>query len=342
MITANNIKKLFNKKTVLITGGTGSFGSTMLNKIKNYNCKIKVFSRDELKQDILRAKINSSNVDFIVGDVRDKDSVNLAMKNVDIVFHAAALKQVPSCEFFPDQATSTNILGSNNVFNSAIENNVKKVVALSTDKAVMPINSMGMTKALMEKNLLSKARNAKHNTTFSIVRYGNVIFSRGSVIPLFVNQIINNKNVTVTNPNMTRFLISLDEAISLVFLALDQSTNGDIFIKKSPAAKISQIAKCLLEIFNSNIKVKMIGIRHGEKVFETLATKNELLSCDMKRNYFKIKIDNRSLNYDDYFKKGSSKIPMEDYTSDNTYRLTNLQLKKLLLNIPEIKKLYKK
>lgn len=342
MINKSEIKKIFNKKTVLITGGTGSFGSTMLDKIKDFNCKIKIFSRDELKQDLLRKKIKNDNVDFIIGDVRDTDSVDQAMKGVDIVFHAAALKQVPSCEFFPNQATSTNVLGSHNVFNSAINYNVSKVVALSTDKAVMPINAMGMTKALMEKTLLSKARNAKHKTIFSIVRYGNVIYSRGSVIPLFVNQIINNKKITITNPNMTRFLISLDDAINLVFVALKKSNNGDIFIKKSPAATISQFAKCLKEIFNSNQSIKNIGIRHGEKIFETLATKNELLSSLSSREYFKITMDNRSLNYDNYFEKGVSKILKDDYTSHNTNRLNDKQLKEILLKIPEIKNILKK
>jgi len=342
LINQSNIKKIFNNKTVLITGGTGSFGSTMLNKIINLNCKIKIFSRDELKQDLLRSKVKSKNVDFIIGDVRDKKSISYAMKDVNIVFHAAALKQVPSCEFFPDQAAATNITGSNNVFNAAIENEVSKVVALSTDKAVMPINSMGMTKALMEKILLSKARKASHKTVFSIVRYGNVIYSRGSVLPLFVDQILNKKQITITDPNMTRFLISLDEAINLVFVALKSGNNGDIFIKKSPAATILQLAECLSEIFNYKQKLKFIGVRHGEKVCETLATKNELLFSENSKNYFKIKIDSRSLNYDDYFKKGSSKKLKTDYTSDNTTRLTNTKLKKVLLDIPEIKKLSKK
>ena len=342
MINQSEIKKLFNNKTVLITGGTGSFGSTMLNKIVNLNCKIKIFSRDELKQDLLRSKIKSKNVDFIIGDVRDKNSISYAMKGVDIVFHAAALKQVPSCEFFPDQAAATNILGSENVFSAAVDNEVSKVVALSTDKAVMPINSMGMSKALMEKILLSKARKASHKTVFSIVRYGNVIYSRGSVLPLFVEQILNKKQITITEPNMTRFLISLDEAINLVFVALKSGNNGDIFIKKSPAATIYQMAECLLEILNSKQKIKIIGVRHGEKVAETLATKNELLFSENSKNYFKIKIDSRSLNYDNYFKKGSSKKLKEDYTSENTERLTDSKLKKVLLDIPEIKKLIKK
>lgn len=342
MINKPEIKKIFNKKTVLITGGTGSFGSTMLNKIKNLNCKIKIFSRDELKQDLLRSKIKKNNVDFIIGDIRDKNSIEQAMQGVDIVFHAAALKQVPSCEFFPDQATSTNILGSQNVFNSAINNKVSKVVALSTDKAVMPINSMGMTKALMEKILLSKARNAKHKTIFSIVRYGNVIYSRGSVLPLFVNQILNNKKITITDPNMTRFLISLDDAINLVFIALNNSKNGDIFIKKSPAATISQLAKCLKQLFKSKQEIKLIGIRHGEKVFETLATKNELLFSESSKGYFKIKIDNRSLNYSNFFEKGFSKKLSEDYTSHNTNRLDDEELKKILLRIPEINKFINK
>ena len=336
MIKNSEIKKIFNNKSVLITGGTGSFGSTMLDKIKNFNCKIKIFSRDELKQDLLRSRIKNQNIDFIIGDVRDKYSINDAMRGVDIVFHAAALKQVPSCEFFPDQATSTNVLGSQNVFNSAINNNVSKVVALSTDKAVMPINSMGMSKALMEKILQSKARNAKHKTIFSVVRYGNVIYSRGSVIPLFVNQILNNKKITITDPNMTRFLISLDDAINLVFVALNNGKNGDIFIKKSPAATISQLARCLQKLFKSKQEIKLIGIRHGEKVFETLATKNELLFSESSKDYFKIKIDNRSLNYETYFEKGFSKKLSEDYTSHNTNRLDDKELKKILLRIPEI------
>ena len=339
MIKNSDINKIFNKKTILITGGTGSFGSTMLEKIKNLNCKIKIFSRDELKQDLLRSKINNKNIDFIIGDVRDLSSVNDAMRGVNIVFHAAALKQVPSCEFFPDQATATNILGSRNVFQSAIENKVSKVVALSTDKAVMPINSMGMTKALMEKILISKSRITTHKTVFSVVRYGNVLFSRGSVLPLFLNQIINKKEITITDPNMTRFLISLDEAINLVFVALKEGLRGDIFIKKSPAATISQLARCLSEILNTKQKIKIIGVRHGEKIYETLATKNELLSSESNKDYFRIKIDSRSLNYDHYFKKGSSKLLKDDYTSHNTKMLKDNELKEILLKIPEIQKI---
>jgi len=342
LINKTQINKIFKNKTVLITGGTGSFGSSMLNKIISYDCKIKVFSRDELKQDLLRSKLKNNKVDFIIGDVRDKESIERAMRGVDIVFHAAALKQVPSCEFFPDQAIATNVIGSNNVFNAALINNVSKLVALSTDKSVMPINAMGMSKSLMEKILISKARHKRSNTKFSLVRYGNVIFSRGSVIPLFIDQIINKKDITITNPEMTRFLISLEEAISLVFLALDKGKTGDIFIKKSPASTIEQLAKCLKEIFDSKQKIKIIGTRHGEKIYETLATKQELSFCENKKNYYRIKLDSRDLNYDNYFKKGKYKIVKDDYTSHNTSRLTGNQLKKILINIPELKTILKK
>jgi UDP-glucose 4-epimerase len=340
MINNLKIKKIFKGKTILITGGTGSFGSTMLKKIISQDCRIKIFSRDELKQDIMRSKIKNKNVDFIIGDVRDKDSVDSAMRGVDIVFHAAALKQVPSCEFFPEQAIATNIIGSNIVFNSAIKNNVSKVVALSTDKSVLPINAMGMSKSLMEKTLLSKARNKKNKTIFSIVRYGNVIYSRGSVIPLFSRQIIDGKDITITNPEMTRFLITLDDAISLVFLALDKGMGGDIFIKKSAASTIDQLAKCIKELFNSDQKIKIIGTRHGEKIYETLATKQELSFCENNKDYYRIKLDSRDLNYDDYFKKGKYQIIEEDYTSHNTKRLSDTELKKILVNIPELQNIF--
>ena len=324
---------------LLITGGTGSFGTTFLKKSlynDNFN-EIRVFSRDEKKQDDLRKKLNSEKVKFYIGDVRDKDSFEKAIKGVDYIFHAAALKQVPSCEFFPIQAVKTNILGTNNVLSAAEKFEIKKLVVLSTDKAAYPINTMGMTKALMEKTMMAAARNLDDNkTVFCGTRYGNVMASRGSVIPLFINQIKNNKPLTITNPNMTRFMMTLDDAIDLVQFAFENGSNGDLFVQKSPAANVEVLAKALIELYNSKSEIQNIGIRHGEKMYETLVTKEEMMKSEDLGDYYKISADNRDLNYDKYFSKGDNLKVAEEYNSDNTTRLTVEEMKKLLLKLPEI------
>lgn len=324
---------------LLITGGTGSFGTTFLKKSlynDNFN-EIRVFSRDEKKQDDLRKKLNSEKVKFYIGDVRDKDSFEKAIKGVDYIFHAAALKQVPSCEFFPIQAVKTNILGTNNVLSAAEKFEIKKLVVLSTDKAAYPINTMGMTKALMEKTMMAAARNLDDNkTVFCGTRYGNVMASRGSVIPLFINQIKNNKPLTITNPNMTRFMMTLDDAVDLVQFAFENGSNGDLFVQKSPAANIEVLAKALIELYNSKSEIQNIGIRHGEKMYETLVTKEEMMKSEDLGDYYKISADNRDLNYDKYFSKGDNLKVAEEYNSDNTKRLTVEEMKKLLLKLPEI------
>ena len=312
-------KNNFNKKKILITGGTGSFGRNFLKKILNFNCEIRVFSRDELKQNDLRNEINNNKVKFYIGDVRDKDSLDKATEGVDYIFHAAALKQVPSCEFFPMEAVKTNILGSKNLIDVSVKNKVKKIVFLSTDKAVYPINAMGMSKSLMEKILISEARRYKSNKLkMNIVRYGNVMCSRGSVIPLFINQIRDKKNLTITDKNMTRFLLSLNDAINLVLLALSSNDTGNIFIRKAPSCNILDLAKVMLNIFNQKNKIKIIGTRHGEKTHETLATSNELTKAFETKSYFKVPNDERTLNYKDYFISGSTKKNYKDYSSDNT------------------------
>ena len=328
-------------KTILITGGTGSFGHEVLNRIVTGDFKeVRIFSRDELKQDVMRQELNLPKVRFYVGDVRDRSSVDHAMKGVDLVFHAAALKQVPSCEFFPMQAVMTNIGGSNNVIESAIQNKVKTLVCLSTDKAVYPINAMGMTKALMEKNLQAHARGlGGGDTALSCVRYGNVMCSRGSVIPLFIKQIKSGQPITVTDPAMTRFLLPLKNAIELVFFAFSHAAQGDIFIKKSPASTVGDLATAMKNIFKSNIPVKSIGIRHGEKIYETLATTEDLRKAEDLGDYFRIRMDVRDLNYDKYVSSGDKKgAVLEDYTSHNTQRLTVKEVEKLLLSLPEIQR----
>lgn len=313
----NQIKKKLNNKTVLITGGTGSFGSKFLEKIIKFNnCNIKIFSRDELKQHDLRIKLNDKKIQFIIGDIRDLKSVEEAMRGVDYVFHAAALKQVPSCEFFPEQAVSTNILGSSNVIDAAIKENVSSIVLLSTDKAVYPINSMGMTKALMEKIALAKARLIQNKKTkISIVRYGNVLLSRGSVVPLFINQIKKNKNLTVTNKEMTRFLMPLDKAIELVFVALLKSNNGSIFIHRAKSSNILNLAKAIKEIYKSRSKINIIGNRLGEKLHEVLVSEEELKHSVKFKDYFEIKMQNTDLNYNKYFTKGQKTKKNNEYSS---------------------------
>ena len=324
---------------LLITGGTGSFGTAFLKKAiaNNEFSEIKIFSRDEKKQDDLRKKINSEKVKFYIGDVRDQDAVEKVIKGVDYVFHAAALKQVPSCEFFPIEAVKTNILGTNNVLSAAEKYEVKKLIVLSTDKAAYPINAMGMTKALMEKTMMAAARNLNDNkTVFSGTRYGNVMASRGSVIPLFVDQIKNNKPLTITNPNMTRFMMTLDDAVDLVQFAFEKGLNGDLFVQKSPAATIEVLAKALIELYNSKSEIQNIGIRHGEKMYETLVTKEEMMKSEDLGDYYKISADNRDLNYDKYFSKGDNIKVSEEYNSDNTKRLSVEEMKKLLLKLPRI------
>ena len=331
----------FKNKTILITGGTGSFGSAFIFKIlkSKINFKeIRVFSRDEKKQDDLRKKINNYKIKFLLGDVRDVDSIKKAINNVDFIFHAAALKQVPSCEFYPLEAVKTNILGTNNVIQLAIENLVKKVVVLSTDKAVYPINAMGMSKALMEKIAISNFSLSDKNsdkTIICVTRYGNVLASRGSVVPLFIDQIQKNKPVTLTDPRMTRFIMPMEKAIELVIFAMKNAKGGEIFVQKTPAANINNILKAILEIYKKKkYKVSYIGTRHGEKDYESLLTKEEMFKAKDMGNYFRIDSDQRDLNYDLYFKKGKNYIKnVEDYNSKNTKQLSVAEIKKILLTL---------
>ena len=333
--------KIFNNKTVLITGGTGSFGTTFLKRLSNDFLfkEVRIFSRDEKKQDDLRKIINNKKVKFIIGDVRDPISIDYAVNGCDYIFHAAALKQVPSCEFFPVEAVKTNILGTNNVLISAEKYNVKKVLVLSTDKASYPINAMGMSKALMEKIAISKARKLNNSSTiFNVTRYGNVMGSRGSVIPLFINQIKEGKDLTITNPNMTRFMMSLDDAINLVVFAFNNGNQGDLFVQKSPAATIETLAKALIEIYKSKSKIKTIGTRHGEKIHETLVTKEDMLKAEDLGNYYRVTIDDRNLNYPDY--ASSAEIldyEIDEYNSSNTVMLNVEEMKNILLKLPFIR-----
>lgn len=338
------MKKAFEKlndKRVLITGGTGSFGNEVVGKLL-MECKPKeiiIFSRDEKKQFDMRNKLHSHhNINFIIGDVRDKESVSKVMKGVDYLFHAAALKQVPTCEFFPLEAVKTNILGTSNVLDAAEENHIKKVVVLSTDKAVYPINAMGMSKALLEKLMLAKARSSNSGTVFCGVRYGNVMFSRGSVIPLFLEQIQNERPITITDPQMTRYLLPLPEAIDLVLFALGNGENGDILVRKSPASTVKNLAEAMKQIFKYKNGIKNIGIREGEKLHETLVTREELMKAESYENYYRIKNLSR-IDYDKFFIKGKNiKLPPEGYTSENTKRLNLSETKKLILSIKEIQK----
>jgi len=330
--------KIFEKKTLLITGGTGSFGSTILEKFQDINFKeIRVFSRDEKKQHDLRIKLNNSKVKFYIGDVRDKESVDNVVRGVDYIFHAAALKQVPACEFFPLEATKTNVIGTSNVLTSAIKYGVKKVICLSTDKAAYPINAMGVSKALMEKIAIANSRNSE-KTTICVTRYGNVMGSRGSVIPHFIEQIKKNNPLTLTDPKMTRFLMSLDEAIDLVLFAFQHGNAGDLFIQKSPASSVQDLALAVQELFNSKKEMTIIGKRHGEKMYETLATKEEIVNAENLKYYFRIPADNRNLNYDKYFVDGNQENQSEeDYNSSNTNQLSIKQIKEKLLTLDYIK-----
>jgi UDP-N-acetylglucosamine 4,6-dehydratase len=326
-------------KTILITGGTGSFGNELLDSLTSSDCKeIRIFSRDELKQEIMRNKLRRDGVKFYIGDVRDRSSVDNAMEGVDLVFHAAALKQVPSCEFFPMQAVMTNVIGSNNVIESARVHKVAKVVCLSTDKAVYPVNAMGISKAMMEKVAHAAARNSGDDVTIiSSVRYGNVLYSRGSVIPLFIKQIKDNAAITITEPGMTRFLLPLRDAIDLVLFAFENSEQGDTFVKKAPACTVGDLAVALKNLFHSNVPIQRIGVRHGEKVYETLATAEELFNSEDMGDYYKLKMDGRDLNYSKYDTVGDKDVALyEDYTSHNTYRLSVKEVEQILLEIPEI------
>ena len=332
--------KLFKNKTIMITGGTGSFGKTVLNLFLNQEVKeVRVFSRDEKKQEDLRLKIKNKKVKFIIGDIRDYDSMYNATKNVDYIFHAAALKQVPTCEFYPMEAIKTNIIGTENLINASIENDVNKLILLSTDKAVYPINAMGMSKAMMEKLMISKTRLASNSKTeICATRYGNVMGSRGSVIPLFISQIKSNDDLTITDPTMTRFLMSLDESVDLVLYAFENGKSGDIYIQKAPACTIETLADALLEIFNSKSKKNIIGTRHGEKLYETLISREEMLRSKDLGGYYKIPPDSRDLNYDQYFVTGDKNLAMtRDYTSHNTKILEKDEIISLLLKLDFIK-----
>jgi UDP-N-acetylglucosamine 4,6-dehydratase/5-epimerase len=331
---------MFKDKILLISGGTGSFGNTVLRKFLTTDIKeIRIFSRDELKQDNMRKSYNNAKIKFYLGDVRDKSSIDDAMVGVDYVFHAAALKQVPSCEFYPIQAVRTNIIGTENLLNSAINAGVEKVIALSTDKAVYPINAMGISKAMMERVIVAKGRNTK-NTTIVCTRYGNVMASRGSVIPLFINQVKNNKPITITDPGMTRFMMSLDQAVNLVLFAFENGTSGDIFVQKSPAATVELLARTIKNIFNKpHHKIKTIGTRHGEKLYETLLTKEEMVKAIDMGEYYRIPDDTRDLNYNQFLEDGEKVITEADeYHSHNTHRLNEKELTELLLGLKEIQK----
>lgn len=330
---------MLKNKTLFISGGTGSFGNAVLNRFLNTDHfkEIRIFSRDEKKQDDMRKEYNNSKLKFYIGDVRDYDSVVKAMQGVDYVFHAAALKQVPSCEFFPMEATKTNVFGTQNIIDAAVASNVKKVICLSTDKAAYPINAMGISKALMEKVAIASSRNIE-NTVVCLTRYGNVMGSRGSVIPLFLNQIINNQSITITDPNMTRFFMTLDDAVELVLFAFEHGNQGDLFVNKAPAGTIADLAQALKEICNSDTEVKIIGTRHGEKLYETLCTREEMIKAEDMGSFYRIPADNRDLNYDKYFSQGEHDISkIEDYHSHNTDQLDFEGMKKLLLKLPLIR-----
>ena len=324
---------ILKKRVLLITGGTGSFGNAVLKKFLNTEIKeIRIFSRDEKKQDDMRRKYQSDKIKYFIGDVRDESSIDQAMKGVDFVFHAAALKQVPSCEFYPMEAVKTNIVGTENMLNSAIKNNIEKVICLSTDKAVYPINAMGVSKSLMEKVFVAKSR-ISSKTKIIGTRYGNVMASRGSVIPLFYNQIKNNSSITITDPNMTRFMMTLDNAVDLVLFAFKKGKNGDIFVQKAPSTTIGELAKTMKNIYKSDSKIKNIGIRHGEKIHETLLSREEKLVSEDLGDYYRIPADNRDLNYDKYFSTGMEASEVDEFNSYNTTRLNENQLIELLASI---------
>lgn len=331
---------MFKNKTLLLSGGTGSFGNAVLKRLINTDIKeIRIFSRDEKKQDDMRNHLNNPKVKFYIGDVRNFDSIELAMKGVDYVFHAAALKQVPSCEFFPMEATRTNVFGTENIIRSAVANGVKNVICLSTDKAAYPINAMGISKALMEKVAVAYSRNIPEvGTKVCLTRYGNVMASRGSVIPHFIDQIKSGKAITITDPNMTRYLMSLDEAIDLVLYAFKNGNQGDLFIQKAPASTIGDLATAIKELMNASNPIQIIGTRHGEKLYETLCTREEMAKAIDIDNFYRIPADNRDLNYTKYFNQGNINISnIEDYNSHNTRRLSIDEIKEKLLLLEEVK-----
>lgn len=330
---------MFDNKVLMITGGTGSFGNTVLKRFLSTDVgEIRIFSRDEKKQDDMRIAFNTQKLKFFIGDVRDYDSIFQATKGVDFVFHAAALKQVPSCEFYPMEAVRTNVIGTENVLNAATANGVARLVVLSTDKAVYPINSMGITKAMAEKLMVAKARSQLvGETVFCATRYGNVMASRGSVIPLFVSQLKEGKPLTVTDPNMTRFLMSLEDSVDLVLHAFTHGEQGDIFVQKAPASTVADLAQAIKDLFKSGEPVRIIGTRHGEKLYESLISREEMARAEDMVGYYRIPADNRDLNYAQYFSEGEERISqLEDYTSHNTERLSVAQVKELLLKLDYI------
>lgn len=335
---------MFNDKTLLITGGTGSFGQVVLKRFLNSNVReIRIFSRDEKKQEDMRIELSNEKLRFYIGDVRDYSTLNEAMTGVDYVFHAAALKQVPSCEFYPMEAVRTNILGTENVINAAIANHVKRVIVLSTDKAVYPINAMGISKAMAEKIVIAKSRLSASNNGPIIcsTRYGNVMASRGSVIPLFIKQISSGNDLTITDPKMTRFLMSLEDSVDLVLFAFEHAQQGDIFVQKSPASTIGDLSQALIELFRSNSKIKIIGTRHGEKLYESLVSREEMANAEDLGRYYRIRADNRDLNYNKYFIEGEEKISdLDDYTSHNTKQLSIEEIKALLLKLDFIQEAF--
>lgn len=331
---------MFDNKILLITGGTGSFGNAVLNRFLNSDIKeIRIFSRDEKKQDDMRNQLKNEKLKFYIGDVRDYSSVERAMHGVDYVFHAAALKQVPSCEFFPLEATKTNVFGTQNVIDAAVFNKVSKVICLSTDKAAYPINAMGISKALMEKVAIAASRNIIDGTTVCLTRYGNVMASRGSVIPLFLKQIKEGSAITITDPNMTRFLMSLEEAVELVLFAFEHGNQGDLFVNKAPAGTIGDLANALKELCKADNEIKIIGTRHGEKLYETLCTREEMRKAEDMGEFYRIPADNRNLNYNQYFSEGETDLSkIEDYHSHNTQQLDVKGMKELLSKQPYIKR----
>ncbi|MGG4011039.1 polysaccharide biosynthesis protein [Bacillus smithii] len=331
---------MFKNKCLLITGGTGSFGNAVLKRFLNTDIgEIRIFSRDEKKQDDMRKELKNDKVKFFIGDVRDYNSIAAAMHGVDYVFHAAALKQVPSCEFFPMEAVKTNVIGTENVLNAAIAHGVKKVICLSTDKAVYPINAMGISKAMMEKVMVAKSRTVSPEKTIICgTRYGNVMCSRGSVIPLFIQQIKNGQPLTVTDPNMTRYLMSLDDAVELVLFAFQNANQGDIFVQKAPASTIGDLAQAVKEIFDADNEIRIIGTRHGEKLYETLLTREEMAQAEDLDDYYRIPADTRDLNYDKFFTNGKHEISEgRDYNSQNTEQLDIPRIKELLLKLDYVK-----
>lgn len=331
---------MFANKVLMITGGTGSFGNAVLKRFLSTDVsEIRIFSRDEKKQEDMRIALNNPKLKFYIGDIRNYDSINEAMKGVHYVFHAAALKQVPSCEFYPMEAVRTNVLGTENVLNAAVSNNVQRLVVLSTDKAVYPINAMGISKAMMEKLMVAKSRmRMAGETVICATRYGNVMASRGSVIPLFIQQLKDGKSITITDPNMTRFLMSLDDSVDLVLHAFEHGKQGDIFIQKAPASTVGDLAAALKELFVKDNEVRVIGTRHGEKLYESLVSREEMAKAEDMGRYYRVPADNRDLNYDKYFVEGETKISeIDDYTSHNTERLTVEQVKDILLKLEFVK-----